>query len=142
MFNLLKNYSFFYILGYLIEKINIYLKSDFLLNYLTNNLISIEIALLAINISSSGIILSRLKEIAPEDSFSETIKEIKITIFEQIILIGLTLISFILLDTKENEFVSVLRDWLLFLINGIFAYFLFILFDISKSIFILIDFKK
>jgi len=61
-------------------------------NYLVNNLITIVIALLAINVQTIAVMTVKLREIANGSSFQSTIKEIKKSIYEQCVLVGASLL--------------------------------------------------
>ncbi len=67
--------------------------SNFLINYLKNNLIGILLTLLAINTATSTFIVSKLEEISNsyKINFSETYSQIKLSLIEQIFLLILSI---------------------------------------------------
>lgn len=118
-----------------------YLETNFLFTYLTNNLISLLLTLLAINTATLGLIASKMQDIVadkPQFNFSKTIKEMKLSLLEQIILITVTIITLILQDSKivianHKDLVSNI------ILVGVLIYSINILWDTGKSVFVVIE---
>ncbi|WP_276897569.1 hypothetical protein [Helicobacter japonicus] len=103
--------------------------------------------MLAINSATLGIILTKIREIIdrfPDKSdFSRSKKQMLLSIKEQIVLIMFSSIALILLGSciinkLRNDIVNLSFDALLI---ACFAYAVLILFDVAKSVFVLLDFK-
>ncbi|WOT09331.1 hypothetical protein [Leptospira interrogans] len=140
MFERAKTYSFYLIVGWLLQLLFNWIGSEYLSKFYANNLITIEIALLAINSSTCGLIFSKLKEYNYEkDSFRATIKEIKVSIIEQILIIVLSLVLLVLQEENLLKSIESYRFIAKSILNGFFLYILFILYDVSHSIFLLIE---
>lgn len=109
--------------------------------YLEENIIGLLLTLLAINIASSGLIAAKIQDILvefPEFDFSESLKEMKISLFEQVVLLIVCIISLILSDSSliDFEHKSTLSNTILF---SILVYAINILWDTGQAVFIIID---
>lgn len=134
--------------GFLIELFNRWLGSDYLHEFFDTNLISILIALMAINAATMGIVLSRIKELLEKhqgsvEKFQSSRDQMLLSIREQI---GLICISATLLTVRnaaglaslmENENVLLLLNSL---IIAVFVYALRLLYDTAKGVLIVVDF--
>ncbi|RAX57260.1 hypothetical protein CCZ01_06695 [Helicobacter monodelphidis] len=134
-------------IGFLFSILQQILDSYFLIKFLENNLITILVALLAINSATLGIILTKIREIIdknPEKAdFSSTKKEMVISINEQIVLIVFSALSLTLHNSelhiiKCNPYIQLSFETLIF---SCFIYAILILSDTAKSVFVLLDFK-
>ena len=142
MKNLFKNIFISIGIAFLLEQLQIILKTNYLIIFLEQNLVSLLIALLAINTASLGIILSKIRELLDKNnkiSFDKTKKEMLKSIQEQIILIFLSLIllMFINSDILKNN-LQVLQS-LETIVVACFVYAILILFDTAKSVFIILN---
>lgn len=136
-----KNISFFLIVGIVLTLGAKYLESTFLFTYLKENIIGLLLTLLAINTATLGLIASKIQDISvqfPGFNFSNTIKEMKISLLEQIILISLSIVVLIvensaklIFERKETICNIVLVSILIYAIN--------ILWDTGKGVFVIID---
>ncbi|AEF81718.1 hypothetical protein [Leadbettera azotonutricia] len=131
--------------SFLIVQFQKIMDSQYLTEYLKGNLITIIIALLAINTATLGIILSRIREIInnlKQDYFINTKKQMLSSITEQIILVIISIIFFIINDSnwliKNSEYRELIDTFCI----SLFIYDLIILYDTSKSIFIIVNFKN
>lgn len=137
----IKNISFIIVSSTIVVIICNYLKTDFLFKYLTNNLISLLLTLLAINTATLGLIASKMQDIVtdkPQFDFSNTIKEMKISLIEQIILISVTIVTLVLQDSKvvvvnHKDLVSNI------ILVGVLIYSIDILWDTGNSVFVVIE---
>jgi len=123
------------------------LKSTYMIDFLDENLITILIALLAINLTTLSIVLTKIRELIdknnlPNGIFENTQKEILFSIKEQIALIFLSLLFFIFLKSEFGKQYISIQLAAEVLITSCFVYGIMILYDTAKSIFIIIDFKK
>ena len=122
------------------------LGTNYLIQFLKRNLVSLLIALLAINIASLGIILSKIREIMDhadnQVAFEKTRKEMVKSIWEQIILIFISLILFMALGSETISGINGLLGIIQVLIVACFTYAITILYDTAKSVFIVLDIGK
>jgi len=132
--------------GFLVEISVAWINSDFLKSFFEEDLITILIALLAINATTMGIVLTKIKEMIEKQKegykiFSNTREQMLLSIKEQISLIALAT-AFLTLNSSEA--ISDIKNAELTinsLLNGIFIYSLIILYDTAKSVLIIIDYK-
>lgn len=137
----LKNISFFFVIALAITAIGNFLNSTFLFTYLQSNIISLLITLLAINTATSGLIASKIQDFViqnPEIDFRPTIKEMKTSLFEQIILIIISVFSLIIQNSKKIEF-EFKDDICNVILITVFIYAIDILWDTGKAVFIIIE---
>lgn len=126
---------------YLVEQ---WLGSTYVQSFLKVNMLVLIIALLAINTATMGIVLTKLRDITDKfsagDAFKKPREEMLHTIHEQI---GLIIIGASLLTIADSKLFLNLDHFPLLIqstINGVFVYSLYILYDTSKSVFIISDF--
>ena len=141
--NFLKH--FFFSLGIaivLVEMQNIF-ESDYITIFLQNSLITILVALLAINCTTLGIISIKLREIMDVEkahgSFDETRREMLLSVKEQITLIGASLLLLVLQDSKWFQQYLYIPDIVKTLIVTAFVYAIVILYDTAKSVFVILE---
>lgn len=138
---LVKNISFFIIIAIIITFLGATLESKFLFKFLQENIISLLLILLAINTTTLGLIASKIQDIVvkiPEMDFSDTIKEMKTSLLEQIILIIASVFCLLLMDSNKISFEYKNEIGNVILIS-IFIYAINILWDTGKSVFIIIE---
>jgi len=119
-----------------------WLNSDFIGPFLKNNIVSILINLLAINIATCTILMTKLNEIKTKTQvdFSATYRELKISLKEQVILIAISFIVLmldksVLLNTNIKH-CSICVDIML---TSVFIYGIDILWDLGKAVFTIIN---
>ena len=131
-------------IGFLAQILQSSLETNYLNNFLSQNLITILIALLAINSATLGIVLTKIRDLVERHGnaqcFNSTKKQMILSIKEQIVLIVfavifLTVVSSRLISGHEN--LKMLFDTT---VIAIFAYALFVLYDTAKGVLIIIDF--
>ena len=122
-----------------------WLGSNVLDRYLTEQLITVLIALLAINTTTSGVVMTKLKEIsdARGGNFSLTIKELKSSVTEQLIFIILAVIILVL---RGSGVVLASHPWADLILEvalvAVFVAALYTLFDTARSIFVILEFEN
>lgn len=139
----IKNISLFIVLGIIIVFISDLLESHFLTNFLKNNLLLILIALMAINTTTISVLMTKLKDIFDKygGDFKYTIKELKISLIEQVSLIIISVLVFTLEDSAWLENIYSLHCFTFdVLIYAIFFYAIYILYDTANTIFVLLHF--
>lgn len=145
MIERLKEISFYIVVGFLLTGISSGLNSVFLEDYLKDNLITLLIALLAINTTTSSVVMTKLKEIADATggSFKFTVEQLKLSIYEQVIFI---LIAAMLLIFHGSKTIMDIHLWMPFIVNGLIASVLvaglYALFDTAKSIFVILHYEN
>ena len=130
-------------IGFVMERANMWLGSQFLYVFFENNLITILIALLAINAATMGIVLTKISDLVAQAKssfvFSRTKKHMLLSIQEQIFLI---VIGIILLSVKSSPKINSIDDLTVYCnvgLSAVFVYALLILYDTAKSIFVLLN---
>lgn len=131
--------------GFLLYQLQVILCSDYLIVFLEDNLVSLLIAVMAINSASLGIVLSKIREILDSvdgnHGFLDTKNEMLLSIKEQMVLIFLSLFLMILnaseLIIKYSQLVFLIKV----LIISCFIYAMQILYDTAKSIFVILSFN-
>lgn len=137
---LLKTISFYLVISVVSTLVTNHLQSDFIFTYLQENIISLQITLLAINTATLGLIASKIQDISSTHKidFSPTIREMKLSLKEQIILIITSIVTLILqkskvIDLHCQEFIGNT------LLLAVLIYSLNILWDTGKAVFIIIE---
>jgi hypothetical protein len=122
------------------------LGSNYIIKFLDNNLVSLLIALLAINAASLGIVLSKIRELLDTNNgnhdFSKTKNAMLFSIREQIVLIFLSLILLMINDSKWLTDYPIFAPLMKMFIITCFTYAMSVLYDSAKSIFIVLSFKR
>ena len=137
----IKNVSFYIVLSIIVTMITNYLESPFLFKYLQNSIISLQITLLAINTATLGLIASKIQDITiqfPKFDFSESIKEMKISLLEQIILIVVSICTLIIQGSTKIIFEQK-TDISNSILLTVFVYSINIIWDTGKAVFIVIE---
>jgi len=117
------------------------LESNFLFNYLQENIIGLLLTLLAINTATLGLIASKIQDIVinfPEMDFSSTTKEMKLSLLEQIILIIVSVFTLLIQDSNKLTF-EFKDDIGNIILVAVLIYAINILWDTGKAVFVIID---
>lgn len=122
-----------------------YLGSSFLEVFFKNNLITILVALLAINAATLGLVLTKIRELIDKkgggsEFFISTKSNMLLSIKEQLVLIVL---SVIFLSARYSEIVNAVDEAVYFFnvaVLFVFFYALHVLYDTAKSIVLIIDY--
>lgn len=132
--------------AFFLQQAQILLESDYIIRFLDGNLVSLLIALLAINTASLGIVLSKIREIldskAGSTDFSATKNAMLYSIKEQIVLIFLSLILLMLNSSNWLTTQPKIAPLVEIAVITCFAFSMLILFDTAKSIFVILSFNK
>ncbi|MCD6566696.1 MAG: hypothetical protein J7K53_12225 [Bacteroidales bacterium] len=141
MMEVVKNVCLYLVISTIISWITIKLDSVFLVSFLEKNLITLLVALLAINTTTMSIIMVKLRELKDKFGvrFDNTLNSLRISLYEQVSLIPLSILMLVLRDStvikQHLAYSSFIWDTALI---AIFAYAIHILFDTAKSVFIII----
>lgn len=133
-------------IGFFVELANGWLHADFMQKFFEGNLITILIALLAINATTMGIVLTKIRDLIDRNGggvafFEKTRYQMLLSVKEQI---GLIVIATILLSIKSSSVISDVQNLPLFLnsiITGVFVYALMVLYDTAKGVLIIVDYE-
>lgn len=139
MINRLREISLYVVGGLFLSLLSWSVGSEFLKSFLEQNLVTILIALLAINITTSSILIARLAEIAKERkeaSFEATVAALKYSISEQIVFIMIALLVLILGSASWFSCSGELVDFIyLGMLSAILCASVFVLYDTAKAVF-------
>lgn len=119
------------------------IQSDFVYTFLNGNITNLQVALLALNGATLSIVLTKIRELTDKTGnktkFEATKEEMLLSIKEQVFLIAtsLLIVSF---ATAKNPPILLSIDVYQALLLASFVYSLLILYDTSKSIFIILDY--
>ena len=130
--------------GYLLSQLQILLGTTYLTVFLKQNLITLLVALIAINSATLSIVLTKIKELVDKNNtqgaFDRTKKQMILSINEQVALIIISMILLIIQDSifakQSSEYTTLLNV----LIIGCFMYAVHILHDTAKSVFAMLDY--
>jgi len=132
--------------AFLLYQMQLLLHSNYLMDFLSNNLVSLLVAVLAINTASLGIVLSKIRELLDSvngnHNFSGTKTEMLFSIKEQIVLIFLSLFLLTIDDSKLLDQYPQVKSLIEIGIVSCFVYAMQILYDTAKSIFVVLDFNQ
>ena len=130
--------------GFLAQVLQSMLCTNYLNNFLSQNLITILIALLAINSATLGIVLTKIRDLVEKHGnaqcFNSTKQNMILSIREQIALIIFAVIFLTVVSSNIVKAYTNLKSLIDATIVGIFAYALFVLYDTAKGVLIIIDF--
>jgi len=136
---MLKNSCLFLGLGILMTGFSYIIKSEFLATFLHQNIISLTITLIAITSAVRAIILSKLTEIKiahKEIDFSETFKELKISIYEQVAMIVISIVTITIGDSKiiANDVMQLASFAVNSILTAVLFYSIYILYDTAIAV--------
>lgn len=131
-------------IGFIVELLNIWLGSSFLYGFFSANLITILVALLAVNAATMGIVLTKMRDLIDKNGNAEVFKKTRsnmlLSIKEQITLI---ILATIILSVKSAPAVKSIENMPLLLnsiVTGLFVYALLVLYDTAKGVLVIVDF--
>lgn len=132
-------------IGFIAELLNIWLGAKFLDSFFEANLITILVALLAVNAATMGIVLTKMRDLIDKngnaEAFKNTRRNMLLSIKEQI---GLVALAIVVLSVKSAPAVQSIENMPLLLnsiVTGIFIYALLVLYDTAKGVLIIVDFN-
>lgn len=130
--------------GYLLTELQSFLGTTYLTNFLKQNLITLLVALIAINSATLSIVLTKVRELldksGQQGAFGNTKKQMILSVNEQVVLI---VVAMLLLIVQDSDFIKSHVEYVTFLnvlIIGCFIYALRILHDTAKSVFVILDY--
>lgn len=140
----IKNIALFIVISITVNIISILLKSDYIILFLDNNLILIIIALMAINTTTISIIMAKLRELVDKygGNFKKSMIELKVSICEQVWLIIISTVSFILKHSQVIKSTLPYQDFIFkVIVVTIFCYAIYILYDTANAVFVILKFE-
>lgn len=121
------------------------IQSDFAFEFLKSNITNLQVALLAVNTATLGIVLTKIRELIDKtgksEAFEETRQEMMLSIKEQVALIGVSLFL-LALATAKTPPAYFSNDVFQTLLLASFIYSILILYDTAKSIFVILDYQQ
>lgn len=119
------------------------MQSDFLFLFLKSNITNVQVALLAVNAATLGIVLTKIRELIDKtgqrDAFDSTRKEMLLSIKEQVALIAVSL--FILSIEAAKSFPVAVPSYVFqATLIASFIYSMFVLYDTACSVFVILDY--
>lgn len=141
----IKDVIFYLAIGYTVVGISSWLDSHFLHDWLKQDLITLLVALLAINTTTSSVIMTKLKEIADKSGvdFSATIGQLKNSIFEQIIFVVIAAVVLILVGSQKILAMHILVEFILDgILAAVFVAAIHNLSDTASSIFVILRYEN
>ena len=150
MMQKIKTASFHLILGFFLTGVNCFLKSNFLQGFFENDLLTILIALLGLNIATLGIVFSKLEEISEnvkknkgiEISFEKTQREAFLSIKEQMWMIIITVCFSIISSSPYSQRYELIWYVSQGILGTVFVWALFVLYDTSSAVFKVLNFRN
>jgi|TARA_A100001518_G_C1225722_1_gene74131 hypothetical protein len=132
-------------IGFIAELLNIWLGTKFLYSFFASNLVTILVALLAVNAATMGIVLTKMRDLIDKNGNAEVFKKTRanmlLSIKEQIALI---ILATVVLSVESAPAIQNIEN-MLFLLNsivtGVFVYALLVLYDTAKGVLVIVDFN-
>lgn len=146
--DLIRNVFISIAIGYLAKTASDALNIEFINRFLNDNLVTILIALLAINAATMGIVLSKIRELidaSPKldfEPFKRTKSEMLLSVQEQVILIVLSVVVLSAMSSQKVAGIDGAFAFLEVMAIAIFVHAIMILYDTAKSVFIIMDFGR
>ena len=144
MIEKLKEICFYLVMGYALVSVSKILESKFIFKFLSEDLIILLVALMAINTTTGSVVISKLKEIndKADADFSQTMIELRLSVIEQVWYIVIALIASILF---ASPVISKILYWPELIFGGVLAA-IFIaslhnLYDTAHSIFLILQYE-
>ena len=131
-------------LGFLSQLAHYALETDYLNTFLHDNLLTLLIALLAINSATMGIVLTKIRELVEMGGktsiFKSTKAQMLLAVREQIALIIIAIAALTVASSPIIPQSDIFYTFFESIIVGVFAYSLIALYDTATSVLIIVDF--
>jgi uncharacterized membrane protein len=145
MIDRFKDITFYLTIGFAMMGLSEWLNSSFLFEYLSKNLITLLVALLAINTTTVSVIMTKLKDISEKTGvdFRNSVSELKVSRFEQILLIIFAAILLIFTGSLKVLQIHSYAKFILYgLLSSVFVASMHSLFDTANAVFIILDYEN
>lgn len=131
-------------LGFLSQLVQRSLETDYLNIFLKNNLLTLLIALLAINSATTGIVLTKIRGLiemgGSASTFKSTREQMVVAVKEQVGLIVVAIVALIVASSPLLPQNNSLQLFIGSVVVGVFAYSLMVLYDTAMGVLIIVDF--
>lgn len=131
-------------LGFLLVLLQDWLGALYLDQFLAQNLVVLLVALLAINLTTMGLVLSQLRALIDSSDgqtlFAKTRQNMQHSVREQVFLISASLVALMFKESTRFESIAQFQLLLRSLVIACFVYAVWILYDTAKSVFVIIEF--
>lgn len=132
--------------GFFSQLLQDWLENHYFNEFLKTNLVNLLVALLAINVTTLGIVLTRLRELTNKYQchgvFDSTKQQMLTSIKEQLGLIIFSITALNLLPSPKLIDIPSIDIFVNSLVSACFIYAMMVLYDTAKSVFIIIDFPN
>ena len=119
------------------------IQSTFVFDFLKSNITNIQVALLAVNTATLGIVLTKIREIIDKTVQKEIFEfircEMLLSIKEQVTLIAVSL-CILALESAKNLPIAISPEIFQASLIALFIYSIFVLYDTAKSVFVILYF--
>lgn len=119
------------------------IQSEFIFIFLKSNITNLQVALLAVNAATLGIVLTKIREIIDKTgqraAFDSVRREMLLSIKEQVSLITISLVV-LALEAAKSLPITMPSEIFQALLLASFIYSIFILYDTAKSVFVILDY--
>src|SRR5665647_1436221 len=119
------------------------IQSEFIFVFLKSNITNLQVALLAVNAATLGIVLTKIREIidrtGQREAFYSTKNEMLLSIKEQVALVVVSLLI-LAIESAKNFPLNVPSEIFQATLIASFIYSIFILYDTAKSVFVILDY--
>lgn len=130
-------------LGILIRCFEWWLDSKYFEHFLSENLVMLLAVLLGVNLATLGIIVPKLHDVLiannRQGSFASTSKQMRLSVYEQVTLIGISLVLLIALASPKLCSGSSAAWAMQATLNTCFVYGMLIMMDTAKTVFTCFD---
>lgn len=136
----IKNGALFLVISAIVQALSAWLQSDFIETFMKGNLITLLLALMAINTTTISVIMTKLREISDDSGidFSQTIKAMKESITEQVVLLVIAVLVLMLQSSAMLASVwNGINTITTVLLITTFLYAVQILYDTAQGVFVI-----
>jgi len=136
----IKNGALFLVISAIVQTVSAWLQSNFIETFLKENLITLLLALMAINTTTVSVIMTKLREISDDNGidFSQTIKAMRESITEQVVLLIVAVLVLIVQSSAMLASVwSGINTATTIVLITTFLYAVQVLYDTAQGIFVI-----
>lgn len=141
MIDYIKNFCLYIVIGLIFYSTSVWLQSDFLSKYMDENLITLLVALLAINTTTISVIMTKLRDITEKNKvdFTKTIKALRVSIIEQVIILAIAAVMLLLKSSIVIKNAWIYAEFVLnVLLIATFVWAIHVLYDTANGVFVIL----
>lgn len=146
MISIIRNIFISIGVGFLLYELQNAMQSSYVVTFLKANLVTLLVALVAINSATLGIILTKIRDILDKEgnngNFIQTKKQMILSIKEQISIIPISLILLLIEDSVWINNHNNCSSFIEVMLIACFFYAIIILYDTAKSVFVILDYDE